>query len=126
MDAADYQMAWVIYTIAGVVLAFLSWSFLRRYVYRELAYLLQCILLTGMFTPWYVMDDPAQRVMAPALIVFLMDSITIEPKAGIRALIPLVLALLGALVVATALIIHYRYQRKRQATLIANDAEQTG
>jgi hypothetical protein len=126
MDAADYQMAWVIYTIAGIVFALLAWSFLRRYVYRELAYLLQCILLACMFTPWYVMDDPVQRVMAPALIVFLMDSITIEPKAGIRALIPLILALLGALVVAAALIIHYHYRRRRQASLIAQDAEQTG
>ena len=112
MEAADYRMAWIIYTMAGIVLAFLAWRVLYKYLLREVAYLLQCFLLALMFTPAYVLED--QRIMAPALIVFLMDVITISPTAGIRALIPLVLALMVALIVAVLLIISHRIRLRRR------------
>jgi hypothetical protein len=112
MEAADYRMAWIIYTMAGIVLAFLAWRVLYKYVLREVAYLLQCFLLALMFTPAYVLED--QRIMAPALIVFLMDVITISPTAGIRALIPLVLALMVGLIVAVLLIIAHRIRLRRR------------
>jgi hypothetical protein len=112
MEAADYRMAWIIYTMAGIVLAFLAWRVLYKYLLREVAYLLQCFLLALMFTPAYVLED--QRIMAPALIVFLMDVITVSPTAGIRALIPLVLALMVALIVAVLLIISHRIRLRRR------------
>jgi len=112
MDAADYQLAWIIYVVAGSVLAFLAWRVLYRYVLREIAYVVECFLLALMFTPAFVLPD--QSIMAPALIVFLMDSITISPTSGIRALIPLVMALMAALIVAVLLIIGHRYRLRRQ------------
>jgi len=112
MEAADYRMAWIIYTMAGIVLAFLAWRVLYKYLLREVAYLLQCFLLALMFTPAYVLED--QRIMAPALIVFLMDVITISPTAGIRALIPMVLALMVGLIVAVLLIIAHRIRLRRR------------
>jgi len=112
MEAADYRMAWIIYTMAGIVLAFLAWRVLYKYLLREVAYLLQCFLLALMFTPAYVLED--QRIMAPALIVFLMHVITVSPTAGIRALIPLVLALMVALIVAVLLIISHRIRLRRR------------
>ena len=112
MEAADYRMAWIIYTMAGIVLAFLAWRVLYKYLLREVAYLLQCFLLALMFTPAHVLED--QRIMAPALIVFLMDVITVSPTAGIRALIPLVLALMVALIVAVLLIISHRIRLRRR------------
>lgn len=112
MEAADYRLAWIVYAVAGTVLAFLAWRVLYNYLLREIAYVLQCFLLALMFTPAFVLPD--QRIMAPALIVFLMDSITISPTAGIRALIPLVLALMASLVVAVLLIIAHRYRLRRQ------------
>ena len=112
MEAADYRMAWIIYTMTGIVLAFLAWRVLYKYLLREVAYLLQCFLLALMFTPAYVLED--QRIMAPALIVFLMDVITVSPTAGIRALIPLVLALMVALIVAVLLIIAHRIRLRRR------------
>lgn len=112
MEAADYRLAWIIYTIAGIVLATLAWRVLYKHVLREIAYVLQCFLLALMFTPAFVLPD--QQIMAPALIVFLMDTLTISPTAGIRALIPLVLALMAALIVAVLLIIAYRFRLRRQ------------
>ena len=112
MEAADYRMAWIIYTMAGIVLAFLAWRVLYKYLLREVAYLIQCFMLALMFKQAYVLED--QRIMAPALIVFLMDVITVSPTAGIRALIPLVLALMVALIVAVLLIISHRIRLRRR------------
>jgi hypothetical protein len=112
MEAADYRLAWIVYVAAGIVVAFMCWRVLQQYLLRELAYFLECILLALMFTPAYVMVD--QPIMAPALMVFVMDAITIEPKAGIRALIPLVLALIAAFVIAIALSLVHRWRQRRQ------------
>jgi hypothetical protein len=111
MEAADYRMAWIIYVLAGTVLSFLCWRVLYKYVVRELAYVLECFLLALLFTPWFVL--PEEQIMAPALIVFVMDAITIGPTEAIRALIPLVLALMVAILVSLALILNYRFQKRR-------------
>ncbi|HTR01416.1 MAG TPA: hypothetical protein VMH83_15570 [Candidatus Acidoferrum sp.] len=113
MEAADYGMAWVIYGVAGVAFAVISWRLLRK-LPRELGYLLECLLLALMFTPCAVIAD--QPVMAPALIVFILDSFTIEPKAGIRALIPLVLAIALALIVGLLLGVVHRLVQRRAAS----------
>jgi hypothetical protein len=117
MESGDYATAWVVYLVASGVLAFLCWRVFRRYLMRELAYLLQCWLLAILLTPWYVL--PEESVMAPAFIVFMMDAITIAPVAGIRALIPLVMAMFVMLVVAIALSVVYRIRRRRQ--VVADD-----
>lgn len=119
MEAADYRLAWIIYVVAGTVFSFLAWRVLQRYLLREFAYVLQCLLLALLFTPAFVLED--QRIMAPALIVFLMDAITISPQASIRALIPLVLALLASLLIAGVLIAVHRFRLRRQPATAANE-----
>ena len=111
METADYALAWVIYVLAALLFAFISWRVLQRFLRREFAYLLECLLLALMFTPCAVIAD--QPVMAPALMVLVMDSLTIEPKAAIRALIPLVLALGLAIIVALVLIVIHRIRLRR-------------
>lgn len=110
METADYAMAWAIYLLAALVFAVISWRVLDRFLRREFAYLLQCLLLALMFTPCAVLEN--QPVMAPALIVFALDTLTIAPKAGIRALIPLVLAVGLALLVAAVLSIIHRFRSR--------------
>ncbi len=85
--------------------------------WRELAYVLECSLLALLFTPWYVMDD--QNILAPALMVFALDIVTVEPAAGVRALVPLVMALFLALILAGLLSVFYRI-RRRKARAAAN------
>ena len=120
MEAADYRLAWIVYVVAGTVFSFLCWRVLQRYVLREIAYILECLLLALLFTPAFVVED--QRIMAPALIVFLMDAITISPEASIRALIPLVLALMASLLVAGVLIAVPRLLLRRQRPGVSGDA----
>jgi hypothetical protein len=113
MEAADYRLAWVIYVCAGVVLALLCWRVLQRYLLRELAYVIECCLLALMFTPAYVLPD--QNIMAPAVIIVAMDVLTVDTQAAIRPLVPLVLALMVALLVALALSVFHRWRLRRQA-----------
>ncbi len=113
MDSSDYLVAWGVYVAAGIVFGFLAWRVLRKYLPREVAYLLECILLALMFTPAKVLSD--QTIMAPALMVTMLDGLTIGPKAAIRALINLVLTLLVALVTAAVLSVIHRVRLRRTA-----------
>ena len=112
MEPRDYLIAWLLYGLAAVILSIVAWFVFRRYLWRELAYLLECWLLAIFFTPAKVLVE--QEVMAPAIIVFAMDTVTIDPTAGIRALIPLVMAMTGMLVVAVLLSVVYRVRLRRR------------
>jgi hypothetical protein len=112
MEQGDYIAAWSVYLIGAAVFSALAWRVLRRLRWRELAILLQAWLLALLLTPARVLPD--QDIFAPALMVFVLDSLTIEPVAGIRALIPLVLALFAAAVAAALLAVGYRVHRRRQ------------
>lgn len=112
MEVEGYAIAWSIYLLAAVGFSILAWSVFRKYLQRDLAYLFECFLVAVLFTPWYVVPD--EQVMAPAFIVFLMDSITLDPVSGIRALIPLVMALLLALLVSLVLSVGSRLVGRRK------------
>ena len=113
MEAGDYTTAWVVYGLAGIVLAVLSWMQLRKLRPRELGWLLQFWFMALMFTPWYV--EEGGTVRAPALIIFVMDAVTVSREAAIRALIPLVMALLLGVLLTIALSVGYLLLRRRPA-----------
>ena len=112
MESTEYLYAWVVYLVAGVVFCILSWNFLKRYFWRELAYLVQSLLIAIIFTPWYVL--PEEEILAPAIIVFMLDLITIDTATSIRALIPLVMAMLLAIIATVILSVVYRMRRRRE------------
>lgn len=114
MQTQEYFIAWGAYLIAAVALSFISWKVFRRFLLRELAYLGQGWWMAILFTPWYVLPD--RDVMAPAFIIFLMDTITLDAAAGIRALIPLVMAMLLALLITVVLSLIYRIGRRKRAS----------
>jgi len=115
VDSQDYYIAWSIYLTAGVVFSLISWKVMKRYFFwREMAYLLESLLLTIIFTPWYVL--PEEEILAPALIVFMLDLITEDLTTSIRALIPLVMAMLFGIIVTLVLSIIYRIKRRGQTS----------
>jgi hypothetical protein len=120
MEQSDYIAAWTAYLIAAVVFSALSWRVLRRMRWRELAYVLQCWLLALLFTPWYVLDD--QKILAPALMVYALDIVTVEPAAGVRALVPLVMALFLGLIVAVLLSVWHRVRLRKARPAAANES----
>ena len=117
MEPSDYITAWVVYLLAAAVFSIVAWRVLRRLPWRELAYLLECWLLALLLTPWYVLPD--QDILAPALIVFVLETVTIAPTAGIRALIPLILMLFVMLVVAVLLSVLHRIRLRRHRLLVS-------
>ena len=125
MDSSDYTMAWLVYGMAGVIVTLLCWLVLRHIRPRELGVLLLLWLLALLYTPWYVLPD--QDLLAPALIIFLMDALTIDMETAIRALIPLVMAMLTGLFVTIVGGISYRlWRRRRRKTAHGKTAELPG
>ena len=114
MDSQDYYIAWGIYLVAGIVFSLISWKVMKRYFWREMAYLLESLLLAVIFTPWYVL--PEEEILAPALIVFMLDLITVDLTTSIRALIPLVMAMLFGVIVTLVLSVIYRIKRRGQTS----------
>lgn len=98
LDITGYLTGWGIYLAAGLVCYLLFYRLTSAIHYKPLANSLRAILLALMFTPWYVAPD--QDLMAPALMVMLLDMISKGGTAFIRALVPLLLALLLALTIA--------------------------
>ena len=120
MESTEYMVAWGVYLVCGVIFSIVSWKFLKRFLWRELAYLLQSLGLAIIFTPWYVL--PEEEIMAPAIFVFALDLVTIDVTTSIRALIPLVMAMLLGIIVTIILSITYRLrQRKQKAESFAGE-----
>jgi hypothetical protein len=120
VEQSDYITSWVAYLIAAVVFSGLAWRVLRKLPWRPLAFLLECWLLAILFTPWYVLAD--QKILAPALMVFAMDSVTISPEEGLRALIPLIMVMFGAAIVAALLSVVDRIRMRKKVVLVEQAA----
>lgn len=121
METMDYILAWGVYLVCGISFSILSWRFLKRMLWRSPAYLIQSILVAVIFTPWYVLPD--EEIMAPAIIVFLLDLITIDVTTSIRALIPLVMAMLLGIIIAVILSVIYRVRRHKSLAKVIVDEE---
>ena len=111
MDSMEYMGTWAVYLVTGIIFSVISWKFLKKILWRELAYLLQSLLLAIIFTPWYVL--PEEEILAPAIIIFMLDLVTIDVTTSIRALIPLVMAMLLGIIVTIVLSLMYRVRRRR-------------
>lgn len=110
-EVQGYLIAWIAYLFAAAGCCVIAWRVLHRWLARDLAILLEALLVALLFTPWYVL--PEQETMAPAFIVFLMDVITIDLEAGVRAFVPLIMSMLLALLVAIVLSIVLRVAGRR-------------
>ena len=78
VDATNYWIAWAAYCTAATVYYLAFWRITRFPHRRVLKYCLRAVMLAVIATPWYVSDTGS--VMAPALIVVLMDAITISSR----------------------------------------------
>lgn len=98
LDLIDYLIGWSIYIAAGIVCYMIFYRFTGKIKYKPVANCLRALLLALMFTPWYIAPD--QDLMAPALMVILLDMVTVGGTSFVRALVPLTLALMLALIIA--------------------------
>ncbi|MFL2840999.1 MAG: hypothetical protein ACJ0BT_04125 [Pseudohongiellaceae bacterium] len=112
METPDYIIAWLIYLIASVVMSILFWRIAKRFFWIDLAYVLQVTFMGIVFTPWYVEADG--NVLAPAIIIFVMDIVTLEIVAGIRSLVPMAMAILLLTIITMVSIAAYRIRKVRR------------
>lgn len=99
-QVSNYLLLWGVYLAASAVFFTIFWRLTRFTRHQWLSIFLRSTLLVLAFTPWYVNQE--ESVLAPALIVVLLDAITIGGAAPVRALVPLVLALLLAWILSVA------------------------
>lgn len=101
-DAAyNYWFIWTIYLVASAIFFRVFWkitAFKRR---LWLSYSMRALLVALVLTPWYANIQGSS--LAPALMIMTLDAITLSPTEASRALVPLLLALLLAEILATVM-----------------------
>jgi hypothetical protein len=102
-DPTNFWIAWAVYCAAGLLFYLVFWRVTRFRRHRVASYTLRAVMLAIIATPWYVSDTGS--AMAPALIIVLMDAITIGGDAAVRAFVPLFLAIMIAVVGALLLML---------------------
>ena len=101
LDIYDYIVGWGIYIAAGTLCFIIFYRTTGAIRFKPIANGLRAIMLAFMFTPWYVTAEG--DLLAPAIIVMMLDLVTIGGTAFVRAMVPLGLSIVGALVVALIL-----------------------
>lgn len=94
----NYWFIWLVYLGAGSLFTAVFWRITRfpRAIWSS--YSLRAVAVAVVFTPWY--SNPQESVMAPALMVATLDAITVGGSAAYRSFVPMVLAIIFALLVA--------------------------
>lgn len=122
METSDYIIAWLIYLLAASAMSWLSWKIAKKIFWIDLAYVMQVSFMAIIFTPWYV--ETNSNILAPAIIIFVMDIVTIETVAGIRALVPMAMAMILSSFITIIGIAAYRI-RKVQRLLSIKKSRKT-
>lgn len=102
-DPTNYWLAWIFYLTAAAVFYAVFWWLTDFRQRRVMTYCLRAVMLALIATPWYVSGDEA--LLAPALVIVLMDAITISGAAAVRAFVPLFLSVIMSLVAALVLML---------------------
>lgn len=98
LDIYDYIVGWAVYIVAGALCYMIFYRFTGVIKIKAIANTLRAILLALMFTPWYV--SPEADLLAPALMVMMLDMVTQGGTAFIRALVPLSISIVFAIFIA--------------------------
>lgn len=115
LDIYDYILGWGIYIAAGTLCFIIFYRVTSGITIKPIANCLRGILLALMFTPWYVSAE--DDLLAPALIIMMLDLVTIGGTSFVRAMVPLVLSIIAAIIVAlTVKPIRTAFSRNRAQT----------
>ncbi|MGJ8689307.1 MAG: hypothetical protein ACSHXZ_07270 [Gammaproteobacteria bacterium] len=114
LDLYDYIVGWAVYLAAGTLCYMIFYRFTGVIKIKPIANSLRAILIALMFTPWYV--SPEADLLAPALMVIMLDLVTVGGTTFVRALVPLSLAIVFAIVVALSVPLIKRLFRRAKKT----------
>ena len=104
---SNYWTFWLVYLLAATVFYGIFWRFTASLNSGWLQYVLRSVSAAIILTPWYT--NSQESLMAPALMIAVLDGITIGADAAIRAVVPLMLAIILAVMLAAALLFLNKY-----------------
>ena len=112
MDSiGNYWFFWTLYLGAAVIITGIFWRVTRFERAIWASYSIRAVAIAVVFTPWY--SNSQDSVMAPALMVAALDAMTGGIGSAFRSFVPLVLAVLLALLLATAMSFFKKKTNKR-------------
>jgi hypothetical protein len=112
MDSiGNYWFFWTLYLGAAVIITGIFWRVTRFERAIWVSYSIRAVAIAVVFTPWY--SNSQDSVMAPALMVAALDAMTGGIESVFRSFVPLVLAVLLALLLATAMSFFKKKMNKR-------------
>jgi|TARA_B110000879_G_scaffold206693_1_gene289136 hypothetical protein len=112
MDSiGNYWFFWTLYLGAAVIITGIFWRVTRFERAIWVSYSIRAVAIAVVFTPWY--SNSQDSVMAPALMVAALDAMTGGIESAFRSFVPLVLAVLLALLLATAMSFFKKKMNKR-------------
>lgn len=112
MDSiGNYWFFWTLYLGAAVIITGIFWRVTRFERAIWASYSIRAVVIAVVFTPWY--SNSQDSVMAPALMVAALDAMTGGIGSAFRSFVPLVLAVLLALLLATAMSFFKKKMNKR-------------
>jgi hypothetical protein len=118
MDSiGNYWFFWTLYLGAAVIITGIFWRVTRFERAIWASYSIRAVAIAVVFTPWY--SNSQDSVMAPALMVAALDAMTGGIESVFRSFVPLVLAVLLALLLATAMSF---FKKKTNKRLLNNKA----
>lgn len=110
LDIYDYIAGWAIYIGAGALCFVIFYRFTGLIRIKTIANALRALMIALMFTPWYV--SPDENLLAPALIVILLDMVTVGGTSFVRALVPLLMTMMLALFLSLAGSLFKKFNRR--------------
>ena len=111
----NYWFFWTLYLGAALVFIGIFWRVTRFERAIWSSYSLRAVAIAVVFTPWY--SNSQESIMAPAIMVAALDAITGGSEAAFRSFVPLVLAIIFALLLAGVMSF---IKKKRNAKTIKN------
>ena len=87
----DILLISLIYLTAAVVVFLIFWRLTRVLKFELLVYMLRGLLASLIFTPWFI--NLQETTLAPALMIVMLDMITLGAAEVFRAGVPLFLSI---------------------------------
>lgn len=109
----NYWIFWLVYLLAAAVFYGIFWKITGFLKSGWFPYVLRGVTAAVILTPWYT--NSQDNLLAPALMVVMLDGITIGAETAVRAAVPLILAILLSLIIAGLLLFANKYLKNKQS-----------
>ena len=107
----DILLICLVYLTAGAIFYSIFWRCICILKSELLVYMLRGLFASLIFTPWFV--NIRETIMAPALMIAMLDLITLGPPKFFRAGVPLLLSMFAIGVIALGLYVFHRKSVKK-------------